>query len=464
MKFPPKVASCSVIALVTACSGTTVTNTYVNPTAGTSSTGGASSTIKTATGGRVTAGGASNDAGTNQGGSPGASGGATASVTNTAIGGTTTGGTSAVVAASTVSGGTSIGGNTATGGTAATGGSTAIGGSTATGGVSIGGSVATGGTTAAPGGAPTGGTTAVTGGSATGGTTAASGGAPTGGTTTVTGGSATGGTTAVTGGSATGGTTAVTGGNATGGATAATGGSATGGSATGGATEGGQPSLLSSCTLLLHMDESAWNNTSGEVLDASGAANHGTAVSSATTTSSPAKFGRAGSFGGIGYVSVPDSATLHAGNAFTISAWIYSTGLDGSLSPGILSKRIAYGSGTEFSTFVWTGNHIYVDIDGETDRFASNGVVSNNAWYHVAVVFDGSLVASQRARIYINGQLDSVHAETSSTVTTSSASVLVGNLPNGGDKFIGSIDDVAFWQRALTATEVSAIYQQNSPL
>ena len=269
---------------------------------------------------------------------------------------------------------------------------------------------------------------------------------------------ASGGSSPATGGSSTGGSTSTGGTSST-----VTGGTAAGG--TGGVSTGGVPStggtsqatLWSNCQLLLHMDEPAWNGTAGEVSDASGAGNPGTANGGANTTNMPAKLGRAGLFLGSGYVSVPDSATLHAGNGFSVSAWIYPTALDGSSAPGIISKRHAYGSGTEFAVFVWTGNRVFVDVDGEADRFESTGVLNNNTWYHVAVVFDGSADPSERVRLYLNGQLDTVHAETSSTVTPSSAAVEIGNLPNGGDPFIGAIDEVAFWRRSLSAAEVLSL-------
>jgi len=35
----------------------------------------------------------------------------------------------------------------------------------------------------------------------------------------------------------------------------------------------------------------------------------------------------------------------------------------------------------------------------------------------------------------------------------------IGNLPNGGDMFIGAIDEVAFWKRSLSAAEVLSLSQ-----
>jgi hypothetical protein len=263
-----------------------------------------------------------------------------------------------------------------------------------------------------------------------------------------------------TGGASTGGANA--GGSATGGVT--TGGSYTGGTNAGGSATGGtRPALLDNCSLLLHMDESSWNGSPGEAVDASGAGNHATAVDGATTSNN-AKFGRGGYFDGIGYLNVADSPTLRPDAAFTVAAWIYPTALDGNASGGIVAKRWGYGNRTAFALFLWLENRLYVDIDGESDRFTSTFQFANNNWYHVAVVFDGTLASDQRARIYVNGNLDSVHTESSAAVSQYDSPLEVGRLRNGGDVLVGSLDEVAMWRRALTSDEIRAVFSTLSPL
>jgi hypothetical protein len=57
------------------------------------------------------------------------------------------------------------------------------------------------------------------------------------------------------------------------------------------------------------MDETSWNGTSGEVLDASGNNNHGVRAGDATTTAG--KYGSGGSFDGDGDgLSVPNSSLI----------------------------------------------------------------------------------------------------------------------------------------------------------
>jgi len=396
-----------------------------------------------------------------------ASGGA-----STASGGASTGGASATTgggigptAGSPASGGN--GGATGSGGVAPIGGATANGGSggssaslVVTGGAGNTGGLTGSTTPALTGGAAT--TLVATGGAgATGGfvaqTTATGGAVPTGGTGsgTSTGTVAIGGSSAETGGTSANGTT-----NPTTGGTASSGGaSVTGGtSAAAGGTTAASTGLLANCSLLLHMDEAAWSGTAGEVRDASGSDNHGTPMLGATT-SATAKFGNAGLFGGEGYVTVDSANDLHVLGAFSVAAWIYPTFLDGSRAPGIIAKRWSWTTDVEFALFLWEQNRLHVDIMSDDNRFASNATFDMGRWYHVAVVFDGSLPVNERVRVYVDGQLDKVAAESSAVVASFDSPVEVGRLRDGGQGFMGSIDEVGLWQRALSEAEVQTVYQ-----
>ncbi len=220
--------------------------------------------------------------------------------------------------------------------------------------------------------------------------------------------------------------------------------------------------VLSDCVLLLHMDEASWSGA-GAVKDSSGLMNDGTPVGNATTTPS-GKFGAAGLFDGTtSWVDVPDSASLHATTAITYAAWVYPTGLtDGTPAPGIISKRQAANVNVAFTMFIWTANQVWVDLPNA--RFNSSAVLSNGQWYHLAVVYDGTLAdPNQRATLYVNGAFDMAHSAAPS-IAANTEDVLIGNLPEGGDLFAGRIDEVAIWTRALGATEIAGLYAATGPL
>ena len=80
------------------------------------------------------------------------------------------------------------------------------------------------------------------------------------------------------------------------------------------------------------------------------------------------------------------------------------------------------------------------------------------SWRHVAFVYDGGAEATQRVRLYIDGELDTVAFAEESSIAPSSADLLVGNLVNGGSVLEGRIDEVAIWLRALAPAEIQALF------
>jgi hypothetical protein len=216
------------------------------------------------------------------------------------------------------------------------------------------------------------------------------------------------------------------------------------------------------------MEQQSWSGA-GSVIDSSGKGNNGSPMGTAATTAA-GKFGRAALFDGNGWVDVPDSTSLHPTTAITYAAWIYPTGLVALNDagdypyPGIISKRQNYAVDVAFTMFIWLNNNLYADI--EDVRFNSTTVFANNQWYHVAVVFDGSVPS---ASIYVNGCLDTMTGTNLSTFGSHSADLTVGLLSEGGGLdpnsfFIGKIDEVAVWNRAFSASEIAALYRATSPL
>lgn len=224
-----------------------------------------------------------------------------------------------------------------------------------------------------------------------------------------------------------------------------------------GASDGG-PVSLAGCALLLRFDEASWAGA-GAVKDSSGQGNHGTAMGSAAPTSA-GKIGGALALDGNGYVQVPSSASLQATTGLTYAAWVQPTALNGGangFSPGVLSKRLAFGSNVAFTLFFWDQNHAYADL--QNVRIPTNAVFSNGTWYHLAVVYDAEDPdPNMRARVYVDGALDVTHTA-DAVLAANSEDLRVGDLPNGGNMFQGKIDEVVIWTRALSAGEVKSLYE-----
>lgn len=64
-------------------------------------------------------------------------------------------------------------------------------------------------------------------------------------------------------------------------------------------------------------------------------------------------------------------------------------------------------------------------------------------------------------KFYINGVL--VHTDSYNTIiSTTSADVRIGGaeVDAGGEWWLGKLDDIGIWNRALTSSEVAALYQR----
>jgi hypothetical protein len=218
------------------------------------------------------------------------------------------------------------------------------------------------------------------------------------------------------------------------------------------------------CVVGLELDEPSWTGAPGEVLDSCGGDNNGTAVQNARPTDDAIR-GRTGLFPPpSGCIQIPDAQALHPTTALTLSAWVYPLSLDGTNPYGVIAKRTDFEmDDAEYTMFVWTGDTVWVDLDGRNDRNHGNKPLVNGQWQQVTVVYDGALAAPLRVKIYIDAVLDAVLVETSVSLTPRANPLSIGCLPelpitDPQIAFGGRIDDVGIWTRAFSPAEVTAWY------
>jgi hypothetical protein len=197
-----------------------------------------------------------------------------------------------------------------------------------------------------------------------------------------------------------------------------------------------------------------WNT--GKVDDVSGNGNTGQLINMSTSTSPVAgKIGQALKFDGTSsYVNIPASASLTSTNTMTVSAWVKTA----SSSPYILAMDPGCAKSTTHC-----GPYSLSTING--GRFTINnftGVVIDSSvsiadgkWHHVVGTYD-----KVNAKIFVDG------VQTGSTAYSNSISGTSLPIRIGGDDrtpvgnfFPGTIDDVRIYNRALSASEVQALYR-----
>ena len=194
--------------------------------------------------------------------------------------------------------------------------------------------------------------------------------------------------------------------------------------------------------------------TGNTVQDLSGNGNTGTLV--ADTHWVPGKFGPCLSFDGTGdYVNIPTSPIFNAMEELTFSGWIKRSGLE---NPVIE----LYNSTTDriylscSAVTIWVHNDIG---DSGGTQYGSSAAIDANTWYFITWTYDSTKVS----KLYING------VQTGSTTTLSKSlsdlvdgfSLYIGFEDKNNEYFNGSISDVSVYNRALSAGEITKLY--NNP-
>lgn len=210
----------------------------------------------------------------------------------------------------------------------------------------------------------------------------------------------------------------------------------------------------------------AWIDFDSGLIDASGNGLNGSPNGDFTIVSGAAISGtQFGSFDGDGdRVDLANSALLNVSDApYTVSVWVNPAEVNG--SHVIWQKGPADGSNTTNNpTLLLSQGFLFFDLYfvGNT-----NGTVTLplNEWSNVVVTYDGATTYN----LYLNGILA---AATSFLTGANEGQNVEGpwvftigeGLNSFSDKdFVGSIDDLVFWQRALTTGEIQALVA-NGPI
>ena len=225
--------------------------------------------------------------------------------------------------------------------------------------------------------------------------------------------------------------------------------------ASGGSENSSSPNFPSSGLISYwDMDES-----SGTVIDSLNVSN---GTNNGATPNVAGKINTAYDFDGVADdISLGSDDSLFPTDKITVSSWIKVEGQSGTQI--ILS--------TEVSDNGWQVR-VYDNGDGTFD-FASRIKTTSayttaresvnhlniDTWYFVVMTWDGSNI-----KLYINGTLEETVALTG-TIVYGTPSCVMGDAPrNIGLNFDGILDEVGIWNRTLTSTEISDLYNSGDGL
>ncbi|GBC72739.1 Alkaline phosphatase [archaeon HR04] len=170
---------------------------------------------------------------------------------------------------------------------------------------------------------------------------------------------------------------------------------------------------------------------------------------------------------GSNFVSIPDSQELRLQQQFTVSAWFRTTMNNNTLVALIVNKGGFQSDtlGTPQQNYgIWiTGSNQGVrgkvqagfeDANGRDYFVTSPNTYNDGQWHYAVLTFNGSTL-----NLYVDGSLVATRTNITAIPHTSNTPLTIGKDSNGNNRyFIGDVDEVRIYNRALTAQEVSDAY------
>lgn len=200
----------------------------------------------------------------------------------------------------------------------------------------------------------------------------------------------------------------------------------------------------------------SWWAGEGNTLDYVGG-NNGTLQGSVTFV--PGQVGQAFGLNGTNaYVNIASSPALKPTGPFSVEGWANYDGFTGNAGT-IAAKGQDVENAIDWALVIDATQKLrpLLNVGGSWVAFNCASTLATGVWYHVAMVYDGS-----NLRGYVNGLQDGA-VSASGTVQTTDYPFRIGAYApiNGiGSKayLAGRVDEVSVYNRALTASEIHAIY------
>ena len=159
------------------------------------------------------------------------------------------------------------------------------------------------------------------------------------------------------------------------------------------------------------------------------------------------KFGGALEFEPPHVVTVEPSDSINFKDQMTIATWVY---MNKGVSDTAIRRNGSYllevQSATErvpggYVFGIWSGGGFTGGVWGKT-------VIDHEKWYHIVGLYDGS-----EMKLYVDGTLESAVKQAGDV--DQAGELLFGTF--GGEKFIGRLDEVIFFNRGITEAEIAEL-------
>jgi len=162
--------------------------------------------------------------------------------------------------------------------------------------------------------------------------------------------------------------------------------------------------------------------------------------------------------GNPNFIAVPGDGSLDILGDKTISVWVSPDAI--ASYQRILINKIDDTNAYQIGTTRTGGFYVAFNVGGTQYRAFSNGGYTPGVWHHLVA----RCSSSGSVRLYVNGIR--VNASSSTTFATGTKNgFLLGKRSDNASYFKGLMDDVAVWNRLLSITEITNLYNgSSSPL
>ena len=171
--------------------------------------------------------------------------------------------------------------------------------------------------------------------------------------------------------------------------------------------------------------------------------------------------GKAFSFNGNQeYVEVPSDPAISPTGPFTATAWVKYSKLIGHRGGAVLAKGVDAESAVDWAMAVSDAHKLrpHANVGNSWVYFDCATTLKPGVWYHVALVYDGASLKG-----FVNGALDGKQTVSGKLQATDNSLKIGSYAPVNGTMskcfFAGEIDEVALFDRALSAAEIKTIYK-----
>jgi len=147
------------------------------------------------------------------------------------------------------------------------------------------------------------------------------------------------------------------------------------------------------------------------------------------------------------YINIPRAGLVYGAGPKTLMAWAKLT-----VNTGGIQIIAGYGAASNSSAF-FIGVNTLTPLIGGFQNDILSGTVSLNTWFNLCNVYDGTT-----AYLYLNGSLLSSSAKSWNTVLSTTDGIIGTQISNIAQYWNGNISDVRLYNRALSASEILAYY------